>query len=292
MLTCANFDDGVHVKGEHNSWHKFTNFELGTRVPLIIRAPQIQHGSAGKRVKVPVELVDVFPTLAAMVGTTPKDTLDGKSLVKHFESGRRGNANGNGDDGGDSGGHNASSSGGYAYSQFPHITNYNCTFFVDGACRKKHPSSEIAVATATATAAAAATAATATATAAAKEAPSTSGSGKTVSGSLPAEVPPPPPPPAPVKPFWPAGTMMGFCLRDVRWRYVVWLPWNVSATTSVGKADWAGARGSDARYDELYDHSTDTEKDFDAMDVVNLAYNVSYDGIVQARFKAAKAFFA
>ena len=27
--------------GEHDSWHKFTNFELGTRVPLIMRAPFI-----------------------------------------------------------------------------------------------------------------------------------------------------------------------------------------------------------------------------------------------------------
>ena len=55
-----------HTDAVQYSWHKFTNFELGTRVPLIIRAPQIA-GSAGKRTTVPVELVDVFPTIAAMV---------------------------------------------------------------------------------------------------------------------------------------------------------------------------------------------------------------------------------
>jgi arylsulfatase A-like enzyme len=33
--------------GEHNSWHKFTNFELAARVPLIIRAPGIP-ASIGK----------------------------------------------------------------------------------------------------------------------------------------------------------------------------------------------------------------------------------------------------
>lgn len=48
--------------GEHNSWHKFTNFELGTRVPLIIRAPW-KVASVGKRVNMMVELVDVYPTV-------------------------------------------------------------------------------------------------------------------------------------------------------------------------------------------------------------------------------------
>jgi membrane-anchored protein YejM (alkaline phosphatase superfamily) len=48
--------------GEHNSWHKFTNFELGTRVPLIVRVPW-KTASIGKRVNMMVELIDVYPTV-------------------------------------------------------------------------------------------------------------------------------------------------------------------------------------------------------------------------------------
>jgi iduronate 2-sulfatase len=48
--------------GEHNSWHKFTNFELGTRIPLIVRAPW-KTASIGKRVNMMVELIDVYPTV-------------------------------------------------------------------------------------------------------------------------------------------------------------------------------------------------------------------------------------
>ena len=43
--------------GEHNSWHKFTNFELGTRVPLIIRAPW-KTKSIGTNVKIFAELIE------------------------------------------------------------------------------------------------------------------------------------------------------------------------------------------------------------------------------------------
>ena len=44
--------------GEHDSWHKFTNFELGTRVPLIMRAPWLT-ASIGKRTSLFAELIDV-----------------------------------------------------------------------------------------------------------------------------------------------------------------------------------------------------------------------------------------
>ena len=45
--------------GEHDSWHKFTNFELGTRVPLIMRAPFIK-SSVGKKAEIFAELIDAI----------------------------------------------------------------------------------------------------------------------------------------------------------------------------------------------------------------------------------------
>ena len=79
----------------------------------------------------------------------------------------------------------------------------------------------------------------------------------------------------------------------------MWLYWNGTTT------DWTAKRGDEVevagnmhgkfadagRFDELYDHSGDTGKDFDSMDVINLAYNSSYAEIVAERFKRAKAFF-
>ena len=79
--------------GEHNSWHKYTNFELGTRVPLIFRAPFLHGNSSGDSssnngglvTNGLAELIDVFPTLADITGTPPPtDALDGVSLKPFF----------------------------------------------------------------------------------------------------------------------------------------------------------------------------------------------------------------
>lgn len=58
-------DHGWHL-GDHNGfWSKHSNYEAATRVPLIISAPGMDAlGSAGRTCAAPVELVDVFPTLA------------------------------------------------------------------------------------------------------------------------------------------------------------------------------------------------------------------------------------
>eukprot|EP01052_Picozoa_sp_SAG31_P037126 SAG31_NODE_4744_length_2986_cov_1.698995_4_plen_113_part_01 len=64
--------------------------ELAARVPLIIKSPA-HPASQGKHTKLFAELVDVYPTLAALTGTAntylPEDvaTLDGVSLVPAFE---------------------------------------------------------------------------------------------------------------------------------------------------------------------------------------------------------------
>ena len=57
-------DHGFHL-GDHGAfWAKHCNFEISTRVPLIIRSPgMIALGTAGTMTNAPAELVDVFPTL-------------------------------------------------------------------------------------------------------------------------------------------------------------------------------------------------------------------------------------
>ncbi|XP_065192922.1 iduronate 2-sulfatase-like isoform X2 [Sycon ciliatum] len=69
--------------GEHNMWCKMSNYELGTRVPMMIRAPWVE-GSAGKRTSALVELVDLYPTLAELAGLEPPrdENIQGISLAK------------------------------------------------------------------------------------------------------------------------------------------------------------------------------------------------------------------
>jgi iduronate 2-sulfatase len=70
-------DNGWHL-GEHGLWGKTTNFELDTRIPLIISAPGFrQEGKADEL----VELVDLYPTLCDICGLGIPDGLEGTSLV-------------------------------------------------------------------------------------------------------------------------------------------------------------------------------------------------------------------
>jgi iduronate 2-sulfatase len=57
-------DHGFHL-GDHNGfWAKHSNYEISTRVPLIVSAPGMKSlGSAGTRSVELVELVDIYPTL-------------------------------------------------------------------------------------------------------------------------------------------------------------------------------------------------------------------------------------
>ncbi len=57
-------DHGFHL-GDHNGfWAKHSNFEISTRVPLIVRSPALTGlGTAGGRCGALVELVDLYPTL-------------------------------------------------------------------------------------------------------------------------------------------------------------------------------------------------------------------------------------
>ncbi len=73
-------DHGYHL-GEHGLYTKMTNFELGTRVPLIMRAPALAKEASGKRTRALVELVDLYPTLAELSGLPLPTHLEGTSFV-------------------------------------------------------------------------------------------------------------------------------------------------------------------------------------------------------------------
>ena len=68
--------------GEHGQWQKFTNWETGVRVPLIVRDPFLPQ-SHGRHSPVLAELVDLYPTLAELAGVPLEkvETIDGTSLA-------------------------------------------------------------------------------------------------------------------------------------------------------------------------------------------------------------------
>lgn len=70
--------------GDHGLWHKHTNFELAARAPLLISVPGKK--TAGQKCDVPVEFVDVYPTLADVCGLTIPADLEGTSLKPFLEN--------------------------------------------------------------------------------------------------------------------------------------------------------------------------------------------------------------
>ena len=70
-------DHGYHL-GDHFLWGKVTLFDIGAKVPFIVRAPGLS--KAGTSSQAMVELVDVYPTLADLAGLSLPGHLQGVSL--------------------------------------------------------------------------------------------------------------------------------------------------------------------------------------------------------------------
>jgi iduronate 2-sulfatase len=73
-------DHGYHL-GENGLFTKMTNFEIGTHVPLILRAPSSAQKAAGQRSSALVELVDLYPTLTEFAGLELPTHLEGTSFA-------------------------------------------------------------------------------------------------------------------------------------------------------------------------------------------------------------------
>ncbi|MGF1582303.1 MAG: sulfatase [Gemmataceae bacterium] len=71
-------DHGYHL-GDHFLWGKVTLFDIGARVPFIVRVPDMT--KAGSRSEAMVELVDIYPTLLELTGLKAHEPLHGTSLV-------------------------------------------------------------------------------------------------------------------------------------------------------------------------------------------------------------------
>ncbi len=76
-------DHGYHL-GEHTLWQKQSLMEESIRVPLIVSVPgQKSTGTTCSRM---VELLDVYPTLAAVAGLEPPDNIQGHSFAELLDN--------------------------------------------------------------------------------------------------------------------------------------------------------------------------------------------------------------
>jgi len=74
--------DHGYKLGEHNGWAKFTDYDIDTHAPLIIRAP----GRIPPDLRLPqmVEFADIHPTLSELAGLPVPAQLQGVSAVPLF----------------------------------------------------------------------------------------------------------------------------------------------------------------------------------------------------------------
>ena len=63
--------------GDYGDWSKYTNMEIDTRVPLIVKGPGVTAG----RTDALVELIDLYPTVAELTGNEVPKHVEGTSFV-------------------------------------------------------------------------------------------------------------------------------------------------------------------------------------------------------------------
>lgn len=71
-------DHGWHL-GDMGVWGKATNYEIATRVPLLIWTPDMK--TRGKATDALVELIDMYPTLCELTGVPVPDHVEGHSFA-------------------------------------------------------------------------------------------------------------------------------------------------------------------------------------------------------------------
>ena len=85
-IVCLWGDHGMHL-GEHGLWRKYTLFENAARVPFLIAAPGVaKEGAVCRR---PVELIDMYPTMADLCGLPEPKGLEALSLRPVLEDPER-----------------------------------------------------------------------------------------------------------------------------------------------------------------------------------------------------------
>jgi hypothetical protein len=75
-------DHGWHL-GDHGQWCKHTNFEVATRIPMIVKVPWMPGAS---HIDALAEAVDLYPTLLDLCGIPEPVHLEGDSLVPLLEN--------------------------------------------------------------------------------------------------------------------------------------------------------------------------------------------------------------
>ncbi|MBP6796090.1 MAG: sulfatase [Saprospiraceae bacterium] len=73
--------------GEHNSWCKQSNYEIDTRVPLIVSGKGVK--AKGNKADALVELVDIFPSLCELSGLPIPSNLAGKSFYPILQNAKK-----------------------------------------------------------------------------------------------------------------------------------------------------------------------------------------------------------
>ncbi len=73
-------DHGWHL-GDMGIWGKATNYEIATRVPLIIWTPDMPDQHRGKATEALVELIDMYPTLCDLAGLDVPSHVEGHSFA-------------------------------------------------------------------------------------------------------------------------------------------------------------------------------------------------------------------
>lgn len=73
-------DHGWHL-GDMGIWGKATNYEIATRVPLMIWTPDMPRHTRGQSTDALVELIDMYPSLCELAGISLPEHLEGHSFV-------------------------------------------------------------------------------------------------------------------------------------------------------------------------------------------------------------------